>query len=228
MTTPIIPPASSFGTGTPNVAGEAEYEVKSLKFSPIMVPEIIIRVLRHCFARMNPEYRWDADPKKTRVIIMRANDTLNDQAIEGIPRIVVSRNSYQMGSAGMNQGLTSAPPMGDAKGVKDSKHMNLITGSFQIIIEGQQEGTVEMLADMASTFLAWMGVHICVTYGLLNFGLPMTVGETQMDKEGTEKFKLIINSGYYTESHYRIKEDSFKLLAVNLTTVLEGGEVPES
>lgn len=226
MTNTSLPPASSFLPGVSNTLGELPYEVKSTKFSPGMVAEIIIRVLRHCFSKMKEEYRWSEDIKKTKVVIKRASDTLETEGIEAIPRVIVSRNSYQIGQMGLNQSMSSAAPLHEAKGEKMSRHTHMITGGFSVIVEAQGEGTVELLADMVSTFLTWMSTHICVQYGLLNFGLPMSVGEPQQDKEATEKFKIVINSGYSTESHFKITEDSYKLLGVNLTTDVD--VVPQS
>lgn len=219
----ILPPASSFSDGTPNTSINTDGPVqgKSLKFSPLIVTEILLRVLRHCFSMAPEAYRWDSDKDKSKLTIIRANDLLDENVTQALPRITVSRNSFNISPSGLNQSMSSETPMDVTKGIKDSRHMHFINGSFSIVIEAQTEGTVEILADMTSSFLTWLSTHICSTYGLLTFGLPMSVGEPAPDKESTEKYKIVINSGFSSESKFRITEDAFKMLAVNLDTRVE-------
>lgn len=218
-----LPPASSFGSGTPNTSINTEGPVqgKSLKFSPMIVTEILLRVLRHCFSKAPEVYRWDSDKDKSNLAIIRANDLLDENVTQALPRITVSRNAFNISPSGLNQSMSSETPMDITKGIKDSRHMHFINGSFSIVIEAQTEGTVEILADMTASFLTWLSTHICSTYGLLTFGLPMSVGEPAPDKESTEKYKIVINSGFSSESKFRITEDAFKMLAVNLDTRVE-------
>ncbi len=225
--TTSLPPISSFGNGVPNTVENMDGPVQgnSLKFSPKIVSEILLRVLRHCFQKAPEDYRWDPDPKLSKVAIRRANETFDkdSEASQFLPRIIVSRNSYGIGQSGLNQSMTSESPMEVTKGIKDSTHMHMISGGFSIVIEATQEGTAEMLADMTSCFLTWLSTHICNTYGLNTFGLPMNVGEPAPDKEGLEKFKIVINSGYSAESRFRIHSDAYKLLSINLNTTLQEG-----
>lgn len=225
MTLGTLPPVSSFGSGIANTVDNTDEFIvgETLKFSPKIVSEILLRVLRHCFSKAPEDYRWDPDPEISKVAIIRANETLDKEAVQKLPRIVVSRNSYSIYPSGLNQSMSSELPMEETKGIKDSNHMHVIQGGFSIVVEATQEGTAEVLADMASCFITWLNVHICNLYNLSSFGLPMSVGEPALDKEGVEKFKIAINSQFKAESRFKIKSDAFRMLAVNLSTSLKEG-----
>lgn len=197
----------------------------SAKFHPLLITRTLIRVLQFCFGQMpNPDYKWDPDPVKSALDIRVVNDKdeQTNDSIQKRPRIIVSRGSYQISESGLGQSMTDADPVQVAKGAGQSKHMHVINGSFSVIVEANNEGTVEMLTDMVATFLTWSSVHICNTFGFNKFALPLFVGEPAMDKEDVEKFKVVINGNYLAESHYKINRDAHLLSAMNLETVIGG------
>lgn len=230
---PTLPPITSM-VADPNQDPRISPSINrtSAKFHPLLVTEIIIRTLKYCFGQMtNPNYKWDPDPVISAVDIQRVNDTQPKKdtdspeagnAVQKKPRILVGRGSYQIGKTGLNQSMTEGLPTHIAKGADKTKHMHLVQGSFSIIIEAHNEGTVEMLTDMVSTFISWSSVHICNTHGFNEFGMPLYIGEAALDKEDTEKFKVVINSGYIMETHYVIRKDGFKLGAINLDSEVTG------
>lgn len=221
-----VPPISSL-IADPNSEASVNPSLNrsSAKFHPLLITRTLVRVFQFCFSQMpNPDYRWDADPLKSALDIRVVNDT-TEQTNEGIqkrPRIIVGRGSYTISESGIGQSMTEAVPVQEAKGADKSRHMHVINGSFSIIIEANNEGTVEMLTDMVSTFLTWSSTHICNTFGFNRFALPLFVGEPSLDKEDTEKFKVVINGNYLAENHYKITKDSYKLAAMNLETVIGG------
>lgn len=218
--TEVLPPLSSLIAG-PNQDPRENPSMNrtSAKFHPLLVTEALVRTLKFCFGQMpNPNYRWEPDPVLSRLHIGRVNETLpsEEDATQRKPRILVNRGTYTISESGLNQSLTEGVSPHIAKGDERTKHMNIIQGNFSIIIEAQQEGTAEMLVDMVSSFLTWSSVHICNTHGFNKFGFPMYVGEVALDKEDTEKFKVVINSGYLMETHYKIWKDGYKLMNFNL------------
>lgn len=186
--------------------------LNTTKFSPLLISAIMLKVLRYFFGNMtNPSYRWDADDKQSAIYIGMVNDVIHDSEIQKKPRILVNRGPYRIQKTSLTGDLAEGKPMGQTLGNRSSKHMNFVSGGITVIIEAEEEGTCEILADMVSTFFTWSSDHICNTFRFKQFGYPMDVQECSMDDENKEKFKIVINTGYLTETSWVFGEDTLKL-----------------
>jgi hypothetical protein len=203
--------SDGFSFGSDNTVDNTS-STRKPNFSPYMIPQIILRVLRFFFSQNKKGYKWSNDHHETDVLIYQSFEIIDREPIQGIPRIIVSRDGYNISPMGMNQSMTSADPIEVSKGLRRSKHAYLIQGGFTIQVEAQ----TEVLADMVSSFLTWSERSICAEFGLNSFGVPMTVGEPSMDKEGQEKFKVTIRSQYSAETHFAINQDAIKIGSLNL------------
>lgn len=195
-------------------------DVKTAKFSPLLVSRYLVDIVRYFFSTFSiPELQWDEDPKKTGVLIDTVNNIINiDDEIQKKPRILIKREAYVIDINGLTDNMTSAKPFPETGGRRVQEKMNMVTGGISVIIEGYSEGTVELLADVVSTLMTWATQDICNTFAFHTFGYPMSVSETSMDMENTEKFKIILNTRYTKENRWCMEEDAFKLKKINLTT----------
>lgn len=194
--------------------------LETVKFSPLLVNKIVLEVLRYFFSNTPmPDLRWDQDPKLSKIFIGTVNDITNpDDQVQKQPRILFSRGPYVIQKTSLTGDLAEAVPSADSYGLRDSKHMNLVSGQITIIIEAYEEGTCELLADMVSTFFTWSSDHICNMYRFKQFGYPMGIQECTLDKENREKFKIVLNTSYMTETCWQLKEDAIKLKGLLLNT----------
>lgn len=207
--------SDGFSLGADNTVDNTSSRRKP-NFSPYMMPQIILRVLRFFFGQNVAGYKWDKDHHNTDVLIYQSLEIIDREPIQGIPRVIVSRDAYTISPMGMNQSMTSADPMEVSKGLRRSKHAYLIQGGFTIQVEAQTEVAAEVISDMVSSFLTWSERSICAEFGLNSFGIPLSVGEPALDKEGQEKFKVTIRSQYSAETHFGINQDAIKIGALNL------------
>lgn len=188
-------------------------QIDSAKFSPLVVHRVILDSLRYFFSNVpREELRWDADPKVSGVLIDTINSTLvKQEEVQKKPRILFARGPYTIQKTSMTGDLAEGQESSFTGGSQYSKHMNIISGGFTIIIEAYHEGTAELLADMVATFLTWSSDHICNMFRFKQFGYPMQVGDCTLDEENKEKFKIVIGSGYTTETCWVLNEDAIKL-----------------
>lgn len=188
-------------------------ELQTAKFSPLLIHKVVLEALRYFFGNINnEEYRWDPDPKKTSILIDTINNiTTTQDEVQKKPRILFTRGAYSLQKTSMTGDLAEADSIRATRGLRVSKHMNVVSGSFSIIVEAYSEGTAEILADMVSTFLTWSSDHVCNMFRFKQFGYPMVVQECTLDEENKEKFKIVIGSSYTTETCWILNEDAIKL-----------------
>lgn len=193
-------------------------DTTSTKFSPLIVHRVVLDSLRYFFSNVSrEELRWSPDPKQTGILIDTVNSVLiKDDAAQKRPRILFSRGPYTIQKTSLTGDLAEGQYAHITKGRHYSKHMNIISGNFTIIVEAYQEGTAELLADMVATFLTWSSDHICNMFRFKQFGYPMQIQDCSLDEENKEKFKIVIGSGYTTETCWLLDEDAIKLKGLTL------------
>lgn len=196
----------------------SQIETTSTKFSPLIIHRVVLDSLRYFFSNVSrEELRWSSDPKETGILIDTVNNILvKGEAAQKKPRILFSRGPYTIQKTSLTGDLAEGKYAHQTFGRHHSKHMNIVNGSFTIIIEAYHEGTAELLADMVATFLTWSSDHVCNMFRFKQFGYPMQVQECTLDEENKEKFKIVIGSGYTTETCWTLDEDAIKLKGLTL------------
>lgn len=192
-----------------------------MTFSPTLVPSLIIEPLRYFFATYGGSSKlvWDADDHKRTVEIGHMNDFFKIP-LEERPRILVDRGGFQISKVGLTDNLAEQERMKETHGLKDRINMLLYQGTATMIVEARNMGTCEILADMASHFLAWARPEICDSQGFKDFAGQMNVTPCQMtERENTEKFQVQIMIPWIKEEHWRVRNDGIiiKNILNNLT-----------
>lgn len=192
-----------------------------MTFSPTLIPALIIEPLRYFFSTYTQDSKltWDEDPKKRSIEIAHMNDFFKIP-IQEKPRILVDRGMFQVNKVGLTDNLAEQKTFKDTSGLKDRINMLLYSGTAQVIIEARNQGTCEVLADMATHFLSWARPEICDTQGFKEWALPMNVSSCQpTGNEDTEKFQIQIQFPWIKEEHWRVRDDGVAIKAVlmNLT-----------
>lgn len=191
-------------------------------FSPLTVRHALLEPLRYLFSVVPPEdLKYDSDPSKTKIVIEAKNTKFQDTAVQKKPRVIVDIGGYQFDRAGLTDNLSSKEPFFSTGGRTDSEHMLMVQGVSQVILQGEDEGVVLMLADMASNFITWSSPHICSTFGFKVFGLPLRVSSCEMDMEDQERFTVTIQVPWVRETRWAVKEDAIQLKKFFLTLVTE-------
>lgn len=184
-------------------------------FNPHYIEALIAEPLKYFFSTYtkNSKFVWDEDEKKRTVEIEYKNNvhmvTDNER-----PRILVERGTYQITKTGLTDNLAEAKSVYETSGLEDRINMVFYQGNASLIIEARQKGSCEILADMASHFILWSRPFLCSTQGFKEFGLPMTVGECELDagaEDGVEKFRVQIQLPYMKEEHWRVANDAVKI-----------------
>ncbi len=191
-------------------------------FSPLTIRHAMLEPLRYLFSKVPPEdLRYDPDPEKTKIVIEAKNTKFQDTVTQKKPRVIVDIGSYQFTRTGLSDNMTSKKPFFETGGCTDSQHMLMVQGVSQVIIQGEDEGVVLMMADMASNFITWSSPHICSTFGFKVFGLPLTVSGCEMDQEDQERFMVTLQIPWMRETRWSVKEDALELKKFFLTLVTE-------
>jgi hypothetical protein len=167
---------------------------------------------------------WDPDEKKTTIEIGTVND-FNKVPLQIKPRILVNRGNYTISKSGLTDNMTQAPGIKSVFGASERKNMVWVNGVAQIIIESTQEGTCELITDMVTHFIAGTRPFICNDMGFKEFGLDMGVSSCEVDREDTEKFKVVLNVPYSYEDHWMVRFDAIKFKAMYLTLMSDDLEV---
>ena len=182
------------------------------KFSPLNVHYAILEPLKYLFSFVPPEeLRYHEDPKETKIIIDSVNNKHQDEEVQKKPRILLHRGSISVEKFSLTDNLVEGQPASETKGLQQSKHTTFIRGRASIMVEASTEGVCEVLADLAMHFIVWSRPHICSEFRFKEFGLPLQIGEAQMDTEDQEKFNIRINIPYMLEDSWQVNEDAIKL-----------------
>ena len=180
-------------------------------FSPLTVSRLILEPIRYFFSNYSKDYDlvWDEDEKK-RTIEIDFSNKFNEVSIQKSPRIIVSRGDYSIQKTSLTDNMaTSSLP--DTKGLDNRVNLVFITGQAQIIIEARNQGTCDLIADMVSHLIVWSRPLICDTQGFKEFGLPMQVSDSAVDKEDREKFRVTISVPFMMEERWTVNQDALKL-----------------
>lgn len=184
-----------------------------MQFSPLLVTSSILEPLRYYFSAYGKpdSFLWDPDEKKRTLEISDVYD-FNKIAFQERPRLLVNRGSYSINKVGLSDNLAEGITFAQNKGLKKDTHMLLYTGTAALIIEARNKGTCELLADMATHFIAWSRGPICDTQGFKNFGDSMTVSacETTQDQDDTT-FQITVQIPYIKEEHWTMRDDGVLL-----------------
>lgn len=186
--------------------------INNAVFSPLTVRHAILEPLRYLFTiAAPPELRYSCDPVETKIVIDTKNDKNEDTVTQGKPRVLVSVGSYSFNRSGLTDNMAEQIPFDVTGGTLDSKNMLMVRGQSTVLVEASEEGVALLIADMASNFVTWSEPHICSTFGFKNFGFPLSVSDTQMETEDTEKFRVTIGIPWTFESSWTLREDALKL-----------------
>jgi hypothetical protein len=182
-----------------------------MQFSNILITASIIAPLRYYFEKYGRAQNlyWDEDEKKRTLEIADLYD-LNKVPFGQCPRILVDRGAYGLSKVGLDDNLAEAMPFSATQGLKDRVNMLFYQGTASLLIEARNKGTCELLADMASHFIAWSRPTLCNSQGWKEFGLPMSVSActpvTGEDADNT-KFQITIQIPWIKEEQWRVQDD---------------------
>jgi hypothetical protein len=189
-----------------------------MRFSPILVSNLIILPLRYFFSHYaGSDLKYDSDPATSKIEIGSVND-FNKIEIQAKPRVMVNRGSYSITKTGLTDSMAEGETMNETKGLRDERNMVFINGSASVMIESMNEGTGELVTDMVSHFLVWCKPFICNTQGFKDFASPLTVSDPQVGREDKEIFQTTISVPYMMEEHWNVKTDALKLKGFFLET----------
>lgn len=178
--------------------------------SPLLIGKLIIEPLRYFFANYaGPDFKYDNDPKLTKVNIGSVND-FHQIAIQQLPRVLVDRGGMEVRSTGLTDNLAQSSMSGQF-GTVEKANMVFVAGSSTIIIEGRNEGTVEMVTDRIMHFIVWSRPFIMDSQGFKSFAMPLSVGPATPDKEDKEKFVVRMSLPWTREEHWQVNQDALKL-----------------
>lgn len=190
-----------------------------MQFNPLTTSSLIIGPLRYFFATYGPQNKlfWDEDPKKRTIDIGYFND-LHKIPLEQRPRILVDRGSYSISKTGISDNLAQGKSFKDTQGTRDMINMLLYTGTAQVLIEARQQGVCELIADMASHFIAWTRPMLCDSQGFKEFGLPMQISECRLlpGSENDQKFQVSLAIPYIKEEQWQVRQDAVSMKGVNV------------
>lgn len=193
-----------------------------MQFNNAIIAPLIIAPLRYHFATYTKASNiyWDEDEKKRTIDIGESFD-FNKVALQEKPRIIVARGSYGITKTGLTDNLAQqARPYRDTGGRKDYINMLIYNGSASLLVEARNKGTCELVADMASHFIAWTRPLLCDSQGWKEFGLPMTVSDCNMQPDedpAIVKFQIQIMFPWLREEQWRYQDDGVELKKVLAT-----------
>ena len=196
-----------------------------MQFSNLLISPLIIAPLRYYFSTYTDSTNlvWNEDEKKATLEIGDTFD-YNKIAFGVKPRILVDRGSYQISKVGLSDNLAEAKTLSETQGLKDRTSMLLYQGTAQITVEARSKGTCELLADMASHFVAWTRPELCDSQGWKEFGLPMVVSPctpASGEEADNPKFQITIQLPWMREEHWRTRNDGITLKAVLQTITVQ-------
>ncbi|MNK10012.1 hypothetical protein D3C87_280220 [compost metagenome] len=184
-------------------------------FNPHYIEALIAEPLRYFFSTytQGSKFVWDKDEKKRTVDIDYKNN-INKLTHNERPRILIERGTYQINKTGLTDNLAEAKSVYETKGVEDRTNMVFYNGTASLIIEARQKGSCEILADMATHFIVWSRPFICSSQGFKEFGLPMTVGECELEgssEDAVQKYRVQVQLPYMKEEHWKVNTESVKI-----------------
>jgi hypothetical protein len=183
-------------------------------FSPINLGALILEPLRYYFSTYTTgtTFIWDPDEKKRTVEVDYMNN-LHKIVPNERPRILIDRGSYNIGKMSLTDNMAEQKRFSETMGLMDRINFLLYSGTATVTIEATQQGSCEILTDMAQHFLLWTKPYLCDTQGFKDFAYPMTVSSCDLDPqtEGKEKFRCTISVPWMREEEWSVKNDSIKI-----------------
>lgn len=181
----------------------------AINFTPLAVVSMFRDSLRVWFRQNGgPDFAWDPDVKKNQIWIGTVNDYNSNEAYQKMPRILCQRGSYQQAVQFINNseeivsGTTQQP----------TKHSRMdINGTIQVIVESDNEGTCEALAEAVRRFTTRNRPMFEEQFSFQRFGWQISVSECQADREDKEKFKIQVQMPYIVEDRWNYTPDSVLL-----------------
>ena len=191
-------------------------------FSTLTPRIAILEPLRYLFGRsFNPDFTWDPDPEKTKIIIRSENDQIADEIAQNKPRIIYSDSGFRMDRPGLTDNMAEKRPLHLTGGRGDSTHILLISGQSRLVVESKHEGVTLLLMDMVMNFITWTEPFICNTFGFKGMGLPASVSGPSMSKENEDKYSCTMILPWSVETSWRVEEDALKLREFFLELTIE-------
>lgn len=189
----------------------------SLNFNPLSACSLIRDVLRAFFQEFGDAFGsglvWDADPKKRKVDITTVNDIHQDAATGYKPRILVGRGQIQSEVLAISGDLENSirlDPTGRTGDKRDYKRID-VSGNLTIVIEANQEGVCEVLAETIRRYLTWSRGDLEARFGFQRFADRVFISECSLDSEDREKFKIQVNVPYRIEDRWFVTKFHMKL-----------------
>ena len=182
-----------------------------MNYNPLFVVSMIRDMLREMYVEYGGDnFKWDEDPRTSKITIGTVNDIHSNERIQQFPRILIQRGSSQLHSQFITNNLESTTGLGVNTGDTEYYRQD-VEGSINIIIESRQEGTCEEIAENTRKFLCWSKPFIETKFGFQAFGKIMQISECMMDQEDVEKFKISINIPYIIEDRWQKTDNLIRL-----------------
>ena len=174
----------------------------------------IIRPLRYLFKNYATEdLKWSPDEFESKIEIDSINN-FHKQAIQALPRVLVSRGGFTVTSLGLADSLAESDGPYHLFGLTNDTKAVLITGQAQILIQSRNEGTCEKVTEMVQHFLTWTSPYLCNSEGFKTFAFPLQVSPCTPNKDDTEVFEVSIGIPWVKEELWRVCNDAVKLKGI--------------
>lgn len=191
-------------------------------FSPLVLYSLIRDPLVYYFSNYEPgNIHYDTDETKSDLLITSVDNYTEDK-IQTKPRLLIDRGSFQISSFGIGAGMAEANGPYNNFGSTDTVYRYSIDGQAQITVEARNLGTVELLTDIVSKFIAWSSPILCLTQGFKKFGMPLNVSPPGRGAEDTEIFQVLITLPWSTEALFHTYFDAVKLKAFYMSMGTNG------
>lgn len=191
-------------------------------FSPLILYSLIRDPLVYYFSNYKPgNIQFDVDETKSDLLITSVENYTEVRA-QTKPRLLIDRGPYRITSFGIGAGMAAQKGPYNNLGATDTTYRYSIDGQAQITVEARNLGTVELLTDIVSTFIAWSSPILCLTQGFKKFGMPVDISSPRPSKEDTEIFQVLVTIPWSTESLFHTYFDAVKLKAFFMSMSTNG------
>jgi hypothetical protein len=181
----------------------------AINFTPLKVVSMFRDSLRVWFRQYGgPDFAWDPDPKKNQIWIGNVNDYNSNEANQKMPRILCQRGAVQQNV----QFINNSEEVVEGTQQQPIKKMRMdLNGSIQVIVEADNEGTCEALAEAVRRFVTRNRPMFEEEFGFQRFGWQIVVSECEGSTEDKEKFKIQVQMPYIVEDRWNYTPDAVLL-----------------
>lgn len=181
----------------------------AINFTPLKVVSMFRDSLRVWFRQYGgPDFAWDPDVKKNQIWIGTVNDYNSKEANQKMPRILCQRGAVQQNV----QFINNSEEVVEGTPQQPVKKMRMdLNGSITVIVEADNEGTCEALAEAVRRFVTRNRPMFEEEFGFQRFGWSIVVSDCQPETEDKEKFKIQVQMPYIVEDRWNYTPDAILL-----------------